>query len=267
MTCCVPSLSWERLPRPVQVVYRQASASRRWRLTLDPALRLRRADSGVVEAGAAASGFAAGALMQLQVAADPHSSTLVCPAPAAPYRRRCNTSQKLIISEVVGASERQVRRLPPAGAVSQSCGAGAGVGCQQRCGGVLPEQARGRSTSRRHRSGYWTCTETELRPERRGSNLDSSTCGRVRAQARRLGVSAATMFHAAWGSVVAAHAADETMSSSGVSCWATARQTRARSELLGMFINTLPLRVHLGGWTAEELVERDTAGVAGTADT
>ena len=58
--------------------------------------------------------------------------------------------------------------------------------------------------SRRRRSGCWMCTGMAVGSRRPVQELEAALAQRVRAQARRLGVSAATLFHAAW-SVVVAH--------------------------------------------------------------
>ena len=85
--------------------------------------------------------------------------------------------------------------------------------------------------------------------------LDSKQANSVRLQARRLGVSAATLFHAAWALVVARTSGrsdvvfgsvllGRLLSSAGV------------GQTLGMFINTLPLRLRLNHVTVSQLVER-----------
>jgi amino acid adenylation domain-containing protein len=83
--------------------------------------------------------------------------------------------------------------------------------------------------------------------------LDSHLASRLRAQARRMGVSSATLFHAAWALVVS--------STSGLSdvVYGTVllgrmHDSSGAERTLGMFINTLPLRVNLRGVTAGELV-------------
>lgn len=85
--------------------------------------------------------------------------------------------------------------------------------------------------------------------------LDSGLAGRIRTQARRLGVSDATLFHAAWALVVS------NTSGRGDVLFGTVLLGRMQSSsdaqgALGMFVNTLPLRIDLRGLTARELVEK-----------
>ena len=78
---------------------------------------------------------------------------------------------------------------------------------------------------------------------------------RVRAQARRLDVTAARLFHAAWALVVSrASGRDDVVF--GTVLLATRHRVATSQPLLGMFANTLPLRLKLHGITAKELVER-----------
>jgi amino acid adenylation domain-containing protein/thioester reductase-like protein len=78
---------------------------------------------------------------------------------------------------------------------------------------------------------------------------------RVRAQARRLGVSAATLFHAAWALVIA-HTSDRDDVVFGSVLLGRLQGNAGAQRILGMFINTLPLRLRLGDVSAKDLVER-----------
>ena len=78
---------------------------------------------------------------------------------------------------------------------------------------------------------------------------------RVRAQARRLGVSAATVFHAAW-SVVVAHTSGREDVVFGTVLLGRLQASAGAQRILGMFINTLPLRLPLQQMTVKGLVER-----------
>ena len=85
--------------------------------------------------------------------------------------------------------------------------------------------------------------------------LDSELARRVRACARRLGVSAATLFHAAWGLVVAHTSAREDVVFGSV-LLGRLQGAAGAQRILGMFINTLPLRLQLQGLTVKGLVEQ-----------
>jgi amino acid adenylation domain-containing protein len=85
--------------------------------------------------------------------------------------------------------------------------------------------------------------------------LEPALAQRLDREARRLGVSAATLFHAAWALVVARTSGRDdvvfgTLLSGRLQGSAGAQPT------LGMFINTLPLRLKLQHVTPRELVEQ-----------
>src|SRR6185312_13175212 len=78
---------------------------------------------------------------------------------------------------------------------------------------------------------------------------------RVRAQARRLGVSAATLFHAAWALVLARTSARDDVVF-GTVLLGRLQGSAGAQRIMGVFINTLPLRLPLERMTAQGLVER-----------
>lgn len=93
------------------------------------------------------------------------------------------------------------------------------------------------------------------RLEQAHQDLRSELARRLRVQARRLGVSAATLFHAAWGLVVAHTSGREDVVFGSVLLGRLQGSAGAR-RILGMFINTLPLRLKLRDVTAKALVEQ-----------
>jgi amino acid adenylation domain-containing protein len=84
-------------------------------------------------------------------------------------------------------------------------------------------------------------------------HLECTVASRIRLQARRLGISAATLFHAAWALVVAHTSGRDDVVFGTVLLGRM--QGGARTQL-GLFINTLPLRLPLRDLTAEALVRR-----------
>ena len=78
---------------------------------------------------------------------------------------------------------------------------------------------------------------------------------RLRLQARRLQISAARLFHAAWALVIA-HTSGRDDVVFGTVILAEWQRDIHKPRILGLSINTLPLRLRLRGVTAIELVER-----------
>lgn len=85
--------------------------------------------------------------------------------------------------------------------------------------------------------------------------LEAALAQRVRSHAGRLGVTVATLFHAAWSLVVARTTGREDVVFGSVLLGRLQGDTDKR-QMLGLFINTLPLRLRLQGLTAKELVKR-----------
>lgn len=84
--------------------------------------------------------------------------------------------------------------------------------------------------------------------------LDPLLAHLVREQSRRMRVSALRIFHAAWALVVA-HTTGRDDIVFGTVLLASEQRGAARDQMLGMAVNTLPLRVNLSGMTAQQLVE------------
>jgi amino acid adenylation domain-containing protein/thioester reductase-like protein len=85
-------------------------------------------------------------------------------------------------------------------------------------------------------------------------HIERSLAQRVRHQARRLGLSAAALFHAAWALVVA-HTSGRDEVVYGTVLLGRLHGSANAQRILGMFVNTLPLRLQLPDLTAEELAE------------
>ncbi|XSS66377.1 non-ribosomal peptide synthase/polyketide synthase [Pseudomonas sp. B11] len=83
--------------------------------------------------------------------------------------------------------------------------------------------------------------------------LDSVLGGRLREQARVLGVSAASLMHLAWGQVLAQVSGREDVVF-GTVLLGRLQGGEGAGRALGLFINTLPLRVSIGAHGAREAV-------------
>ncbi len=96
-------------------------------------------------------------------------------------------------------------------------------------------------------------SEAELREARLG--VAPAVSARLRAQARRLGVSAASLHHLAWAQVVGAVSGREDVVF-GTVLMGRLQGSAGAARSLGMFINTLPLRAELGATGARAAVAR-----------
>ena len=85
--------------------------------------------------------------------------------------------------------------------------------------------------------------------------LEPELTKRLHAQARRLGATAAALFHAAWALVVAHTAGRDDVVFGTLLSGKFQRPDAHTGRIVGMFINTLPLRVKLQGRGPRDLVE------------
>lgn len=85
--------------------------------------------------------------------------------------------------------------------------------------------------------------------------LDEELVKRIRSQARRCGASVATLFHVTWALVLSRITGrDDVVFGTVLS--GRMQGSAGAQRIMGMFINTLPLRLRLADCSVEELVER-----------
>ena len=243
---------WEGLPQPLQVVYRKAEIPVEF-ITLDP---LRDAVEQLKEwmsPQRQTMDLRQAPLMRLRVAADSHSAQWYALL-SFHHIAGDNTSQEIVISAVAASLEGRVLGLPEpaqyryhvAQALAQADAHDAEAFFRKKLAEIDEPTAP---------FGLLDVRGDGSRIEEARESIESTLAGRVRVQARRLGVSAATLFHSAWGMVVAATSGREDVVFGSVLLGRLHGSSEAR-RMLGMFINTLPLRLRLRGVTARELVER-----------
>jgi amino acid adenylation domain-containing protein len=85
--------------------------------------------------------------------------------------------------------------------------------------------------------------------------IDPELAKRIRVLTKRLGVSVARLFHSAWGMVVARTSGRNDVVF-GTVLLADRHKAPDSGQMLGMLVNTLPLRLRLGGMTAAALVQQ-----------
>ncbi|MFL9875106.1 non-ribosomal peptide synthetase [Paraburkholderia megapolitana] len=95
----------------------------------------------------------------------------------------------------------------------------------------------------------------------RSEALSAELAGRLRAQARQLGVSAASLCHLAWGRVLSVVSGREEVVF-GTVLLGRFQGTSGTDRALGLFINTLPLRVSAGAQGVRAAVKETGARLA-----
>jgi amino acid adenylation domain-containing protein len=226
---------WEHLPQPLQVVLRRASLS--VRETAVERLDLRRAP-----------------LMRLEVTADPKQRGSYYATLQTHHLVIDNESIDILVAEVMAYLEGRAGELPEAQpyrnhvaqVISQARAHDVEVFFRDKLHdvdessaafGLVDVHAEGRQIAHAHHE------------------LDSALAHTLRLQARHLGVSAATLFHAAWALVISQTTGREDVVY-GTVLSGRLHGSAGAQRILGMFINTLPLRLRLEGTSVKQLVER-----------
>jgi amino acid adenylation domain-containing protein len=243
---------WEQLPKPVQIVHRHAT------LPVQTFLLERDRDALAqleqrMSPGQEKLDLRTAPLIRLHIAADPRGGRWYAVLQTH-HIISDNQSLLVLISELMASMEGRARELPNAAPyrnhVARVCA-----------------QARAHDAEAFFRSKLAEVDEPTapfglLDVHVDGSGvidaqqvLEPSVARRIRARARQAGVSAATLFHAAWALVVARTSGRDDVVFGSVLLGRLQAAADGRSTV-GMFINTLPLRLRLQDCTAQSLVEQ-----------
>ena len=251
---------WEGLAEPVQVVWRSAPLAIE-EVSLDPA------------AGDVAE--------QLRARFDPR-------------RYRLDVRQAPLLQDLHRQGSREgalgdVAVVPPPGDRSHDGGGDAagdpglspwpgGRGCPRRCRFATSWRRRawgcpGRSTRRTSRScsgtwrsprrplGWWMCRAMARGSPKRTVRSMPQLAKRLRARARALGVSAASLCHLAYAQVLSRVSGREDVVF-GTVLFGRMQGGEGAERVLGLFINTLPVRIRIGEQGVEQGVRETHAQLA-----
>jgi amino acid adenylation domain-containing protein len=243
---------WEQLPRPIQVVCRQATLFVE-EVELDRDLDVADRIKKWIEPQYQKLNLRQAPLFRLQIAADSHTGRWHA---LLQFHHIVidHVSLEIVIAEAVAHMENRAQRLPASAPyrdhVAQSLAYAGTHDAEAFFRGKLAD-VDGPTAPFGLLDVHGDGTQIEEARE----ILELALAQRVRAQARRLGVSAATMFHAAWALVVARTSGREDVVFGSV-LLGRLQGSAGAQHTLGMFINTLPLRLQLTAVTAKELVEQ-----------
>ena len=241
---------WDRLPRPVQVVYRQAQMPveefilRRDQGAIAQLQELMRPEHQRVSLHKAP-------LVWLQIAADPHGTQWFALLHLH-HIASDHQSWDLVLAEAMMFLEGRERELPAPGAyrdyvdwaLTQSTDNEFEIHFRRNLGDLGEPTAP---------FGLLNVHGTGAQVEEVRQRIDPALAQRIRTQAQRYGVAASRVFHAAWGLVVAR------TSGRNEAVYATILQAswrkRARTRCMaGLFVNTLPLRLPVEDLTVRDFI-------------
>jgi amino acid adenylation domain-containing protein/thioester reductase-like protein len=246
------AILWEELPRPVQVVYRHSTLPVE-ELQLDQLQDPIEQLEEWLKPGRQRLDLRKAPLMGLKVAADPDGVRWY--ALLQLHHIICDhESQETMLAEVMTCVEGRLRELPQPGAyrnhVAQALA-----------------HARTHDAEAFFREKFRDVVEPTApyalldvhgdgsRIEEVRQTLEADLTHSLRALARRLSVSVATLFHAAWAMVVSRTSGRDDVVFGTVLLGRLQGRAGAQ-QILGMFLNTLPIRLQLRSVTAQQLVEQ-----------
>jgi amino acid adenylation domain-containing protein len=244
------AILWESLPRPVQVVYKRASLS----LVEDPEVQpgdLHRRVQEWIDPARQTFDLRYAPLLRLRVAREADSERW-CVVYQLHHIVDDGVSSKVMNSEMLGLLRGETAQ-PTSSAlyrdyVAQALAYSKNYDVKSYFAAKLgdvrePTAPFGLMDARREGAGFRQAKE----------NAGGALGRAARTQARRLGVSAATLFHAAWGLVVA-HTSGRDDVVFGSVLMGRLHGSGLTLRSLGLFINTLPIRLKMESMTAKELV-------------
>jgi amino acid adenylation domain-containing protein len=233
---------WEELPRPVQVVYRHAE------LPVEEIV-LQAGDNPADKlAEQVGMDLHVAPLMRLRIAAAPAAPEAAPDAAPARWFARLavhhlildNFSLNLVASEALTCLAGEADTLAPPvafrGFVAHALGT-------DHDGEVFFRAKLGDFTEPSLPFGL-ADVQGSSRVEELRTRITGDLAHRVRQSARQTGVSAATLFHAAWALVIARTSGQEDVVFGSVLS-GRLQGTEGADRVVGMFINTLPLRLKL----------------------
>ena len=243
---------WEQLPRPVQVVYRQVPLPVE-EAAFDPDRSIEAQIAEWLEPARQRLDLRQAPLMRLRVACDTHTGEWYALLQTH-HITTDHVALEIVISEIVAQLEgRPIRRhssLPYRNHVAQLLAYAsthdAEAFFKSKLGDIDEPTAP---------FGFVDVHGTGNDVAEAIGELPSDLAGQLRAIARRLGVSAATLFHAAWGLVVA-RTSGRNDPVFGSVLLGRLQANVGTQRALGLFINTLPLRLRLDGVNAKTFVEQ-----------
>jgi len=242
---------WEQLQHPIQVVYRKASLPVE-EITLDPTRDSREQLRTHIDPERHRLDLRQAPLLRLTIAADPnstewyawlHTHHLTCDAEST------STMLSELIAQINGGpqvvlAEPAPYRVHVAQALAQVRNQDAEAFFRGKLGDIdEPTAPFGLLDVYGDGSSIVDASE----------RLDPELSQRVRARARSMGVSAAILLHAAWALVVARTTGRPDVVF-GTVLSGRMQGGAGAQPALGMFINTLPLRLRMQDVTCEELV-------------
>jgi amino acid adenylation domain-containing protein len=243
---------WQNLPQPVQVVYRQVKLSAQT-MELEPGTDAKQVLTERMRPGWGLD-LRQAPLISLQVAASPDDER--CYALLRVHHLVCDyRSLNLVIAEALAYVGGREHELPSPVSYRNY------VAYVQKRANTEDAEAFFRRKLRDIDEptalfGLLDVHTDVSQIEEARQLLAPAVARHARVLGRRMGISMARLFHAAWGLVVACASGRDDVVYGSVLMAGLQRNAPTTQRMLGMSVNTLPLRLRLQNVTARELVEQ-----------